>query len=429
MTATAKVTPRRGAAPRRGLIAWCFYDWANSSFPTVIVTFVFAAYFTKAVAADPVAGTAQWGYALSISALFVALLGPVLGAAADHGGRRKPWLAAFTALAVVATALLWFIEPGPAFALAALVLVGVANFAFEMGTVFYNAMLPGLAPAGRLGRLSGWGWGLGYAGGLAALALVLAGLVEPETPWFGLTRQGSENIRASGPLVAVWFAVFSLPLFFFTPDGGPGGLSLAESVRRGLAALAGTIREIRAYGNIGRFLLARMLYTDGLNTLFAFGGIYAAGVFGMGFSELILFGIAMNVTAGLGAAAFAWVDDVIGSKRTIVIAVSCLAVLGGALLVVEGKTLFWVVALPLGAFIGPAQAASRSLMARLAPAEMRTEMFGLFALSGKATAFLGPALLAFVTDTLNSQRAGMATILVFFAAGLVLLLPVSEPKR
>jgi UMF1 family MFS transporter len=415
-------------ASRRGLIAWCFYDWANSSFPTVIVTFVFAAYFTKAVAADPIKGTAQWGYALSISALFVALLGPVLGAAADHEGRRKPWLAAFTALAVAATALLWFIEPGPASALAALVLVGVANFAFEMGTVFYNAMLADLAPAGKLGRLSGWGWGLGYAGGLAALAIVLAGLVEPAVPWFGLTRQGSENIRAAAPLVAVWFAVFSLPLFLFTPDGGASGLSPAASVRRGLAALIRTLRRIRNYRNIARFLLARMIYIDGLNTLFAFGGIYAAGAFGMDYGELIIFGIAMNVTAGLGAAAFAWVDDIIGSKRTIIIAVAGLAVLGGGLLVVEGKTLFWVFALPLGLFIGPAQAASRSLMARLAPAEMRTEMFGLFALSGKATAFLGPALLAFVTETFNSQRAGMAVILVFFAVGLALFLPVAEPN-
>ncbi len=423
MTANAKT------ASRRGLVAWCLYDWANSSFPTVIVTFVFAAYFTKAVAADPVAGTAQWGYALSLSALFVALFGPVLGAAADHGGRRKPWLAAFTVLAVAATALLWFIEPGPAMALAALVLVGVANFAFEMGTVFYNAMLPGLAAAGRLGRLSGWGWGLGYAGGLAALALVLAGLVEPETPWFGLSRQGSENIRAAAPLVAVWWAVFSLPLFIFTPDRGSSGLCLATSVRRGLASLGRTLRNIRAYGNIGRFLLARMIYIDGLNTLFAFGGIYAAGAFGMDYGELIIFGIAMNVTAGLGALGFAWVDDIIGSKRTIVIAVAGLAVLGGGLLVVEGKTLFWVFALPLGLFIGPAQAASRSMVARLAPPEMRTEIFGLFALSGKATAFLGPALLAFVTETFNSQRAGMAVILVFFGLGLALLLPVVEPEH
>ncbi len=423
MTANAKT------APRRGVVAWCLYDWANSSFPTVIVTFVFAAYFTKVVAADPIAGTAQWGYALSLSALFVAVLGPVLGAAADHEGRRKPWLAAFTALAVAATALLWFIEPGPAMAFWALALVGVANFAFEMGMVFYNAMLPGLAPAARLGRLSGWGWGVGYAGGLAALALVLASLVEPETPWFGLTRQGSENIRAAAPLVAVWWAVFSLPLFLFTPDSGSSGLSLATSVSRGLAALGRTLRNIRAYRNIARFLLARMIYIDGLNTLFAFGGIYAAGAFGMDYGELIIFGIAMNVTAGVGAAGFAWVDDIIGSKRTIVIAVAGLAVLGGGLLVVEGKTLFWAFALPLGLFIGPAQSASRSLAARLAPPEMRAEIFGLFALSGKATAFLGPALLAFITETFNSQRAGMAVILVFFGLGLALLLPVREPEH
>ena len=172
-----------------------------------------------------------------------------------------------------------------------------------------------------------------------------------------------------------------------------------------------------------------MIYTDGLNTLFAFGGIYAAGCFGMDFSELILFGIAINVTAGLGAAGFAWIDDRIGPKRTIQIAVIGLTVLGGALVLVEGKTLFWVFALPLGIFGGPAQAASRSLMAHMAPAEIRTEMFGLYALSGKATAFMGPALLAWVTVAFGSQRAGMATILVFFVVGLVILSSVPDRRR
>ncbi len=190
-----------------------------------------------------------------------------------------------------------------------------------------------------------------------------------------------------------------------------------------------TNRRVRNNRHIVRFLVAHMMYAEGLNTLFAFGGIYAAGTFGMEFDELILFGIAINLTAGLGAAAFAWVDDWIGPKRTILIAVSALAVLGLVLVLVEGKALFWMVALPLGIFVGPAQAASRSFMARLAPPEMTTEMFGLFALSGKATAFLGPALLAWVTVTFQSQRAGMATILVFLLVGLALLLGVPDRRR
>jgi len=395
----------------------------------VIVTFVFAAYFTQSVAADAISGTADWGYAMSASALSVALIGPVLGAIADHAGRRKPWLGLFTALAVGASALLWFIEPGPAFIIPALFLVALANFAFELGMVFYNAMLPAIAPKGYMGRLSGWGWGLGYAGGLASLGLVLVGLVQTDAPWFGLDKETSEHLRATGPLVAAWFALFAVPLFLLTPDRPSSGLGLGAAARAGLRTLADTLRRVREYRTIVRYLVAHMLYADGLNTLFAFGGIYAAGTFGMDFGELILFGIAMNVTAGLGAAVFAWVDDFAGSKRTIVIAVTGLTLLGGALLVVEGKTLFWAFALPLGLFIGPAQSASRSLMARLAPPDMRGEMFGLYALSGKATAFLGPALLAVATEAFASQRAGMATILVFFGLGLWLLLGVKEPKH
>ncbi len=430
-------TPFRGGetagetsiAPFRALFAWCLFDWANSAFPTVIVTFVFAAYFTQAVAADVVTGTAQWGYAMAASAFAVALSAPFCGAMADHSGRRKPWLLALTALCVAATALLWFTRPDPADALWALVCVGVANFAFEMGQVFYNSMLPDLSPKARIGRISGWGWGLGYAGGLVCLGLVLAGFVQADDPWFGLAKDSAQNLRAAAPLTAVWFAVFAVPLFVLTPDAAATGIGAREAFRRGVAALWETLKHIKDYAQIARFLLARMIYTDGLNTLFAFGGIYAAGTFGMDFSELIIFGIGINLTAGLGAGLFAWIDDWIGPKRTILIAVAALTLFGGALLFVQSKTLFWVFGLPLGIFVGPAQAASRSMMARLAPPRLRAEMFGLYALSGKATAFLGPVVLAWMTAYAGSQRAGMATILVFLITGMVLLWPVSDSRR
>jgi len=413
---------------KKGLIAWCVYDWANSAFPTVITTFVFAAYFTKGVAADAIAGTSQWGYALSLSGLAIAVAAPVLGAVADRSGRRKPWIALFTLLAAGASLLLWQVRPDPAFAVTALVLVALANFGFEMGMVFYNAMLPGLAPQARIGRWSGWGWGLGYAGGLVCLGLVLVGFVQAQRPWFGLDSEAAEHLRATGPFVAVWMVVFALPLFIFTPDRAPTPAPFLANVKAGIGTLVATFRELRRYRDAAWFLLARMIYTDGLNTLFAFGGIYAAGTFGMSFEELIIFGIAMNVTAGLGAAAFAWADDKLGAKWTIRIALVCLIVLGVIVLVVESKTLFWIFGVPLGLFVGPAQSASRSMMARLAPEGMRTEFFGLYALSGKATAFLGPALLALITDMFHSQRAGMATIVGFFVIGLVLLRFVPDKR-
>ena len=416
-------------APPLGQVSWCLYDWANSAFPTVITTFVFAAYFTKAIAVDEITGTSQWGIAISLSGLAVAVLSPFLGAVADHGGRRKPWIFAFTVLCIVSSSLLWLARPDSSFVILALMLVALANFAFEMGMVFYNSMLPDLVPKNRIGRLSGWGWGLGYAGGLVCLGVTLLALVQAETPVFGLDKEQAEHLRATGPLVAAWFAVFAVPFFLWTPDRPSRGLAFRAAFRQGWTTLIDTLRRVREYRHIVRYLLAHMMYAEGLNTLFAFGGIYAACTFGMDFDELILFGIAINLTAGLGAAAFAWVDDWIGPKRTIMIAVAGLTVLGTALVLVEGKALFWTFALPLGIFVGPAQAASRSLMARLAPEEIRTEMFGLYALSGKATAFLGPALLAWVTVAFQSQRAGMATLLVFFVIGLALLAGVPDRRR
>jgi UMF1 family MFS transporter len=412
---------------KRALISWCLYDWANSAFPTVIITFVFATYFTGSVALDKITGTAYWGYTMSLSALAVAIAAPVFGAIADNLGRRKTWLGFFTALCIFASCVLWFVEPDPSFALMALVTAGLANFAFETGMVFYNAMLPGLVRKSHLGRVSGWGWGLGYFGGLFCLALTLIGLVQPESPWFGLEKETAEHVRATALLVAMWYAIFSIPLFLFTPDKIASDISIVGAIKKGLSELRATFSQVRQHSNMFKFLIARMIYTDGLNTLYAFGGIYAAGSFGMELNEIIIFGIGINVTAGLGAAAFGWVDDWIGPKKTVMIALAALTVLGTALLIVETKTGFWTFGLPLGLFVGPAQAASRSMMVRLAPPEQITETFGLYALSGKATAFLGPALLGAASFSFDSQRAGMATILVFFALGMFLLKSIGEP--
>ena len=412
-------------ASSKQLAAWCLYDWANSAYPTVITTFVFAAYFTKGVAVDPITGTSQWGLAISISALCVALIGPLLGAIADHSGRRKPWLFSFTLISALCAMGLWFVTPEPGSVFMALFFVGVGTFALELGMIFYNAMLPDLSPPRKIGRWSGWGWGLGYVGGLTCLALTLVAFVQTGNPWFGLDKEMAEHLRATGPMVGLWMLIFAVPLFFFTPDK-PSGVGFIEASKRGITSLIETFKHVTQHTNIARFLIARMIYTDGLNTLFAFGGIYAAGSFGFSFEDLILFGIGINVTAGLGAASFAWIDDWIGPKLTILISITALIFLSSALLLIDNVFLFWVFGLGLGIFVGPAQSASRSMMARLAPPEMRTKMFGLFALSGKATAFLGPALLAIMTDAFASQRAGMASIVVFFIIGALLLLRVND---
>jgi MFS transporter, UMF1 family len=408
---------------RRAVAAWCLYDWANSAFPAVITTFVFATYFTQGVAADPVTGTAQWGHALAVAGFVIAILSPILGSVADLTGRRKAWLGLFSLCTALAIASLWFVRPSPDSVPLALIGIAVATVAFEISLVFYNALMPDLAPASHIGRISGWGWGLGYAGGIVCLGLVLVLFVQADVPLFGLDKSTAEHVRAAAPFSAVWYLLFALPLFFLVRERREAYMPFSQAIGRGLYDLAATVRVLwRTERRVFWFLLAQMIYADGLTTLFAFGGIYAAGTFGMELSEVIVFGIALNLTAGLGAFAFAWIDDWIGARRTIAVALGAIIVISAALLVIESKSLFWIFGLALGVFFGPVQAASRSMMARLAPPEHRAQMFGLFALSGRVTAFLGPAFLAWATALAGSQRAGMATILVFFAVGLGLLL-------
>lgn len=400
--------------------AWAFFDFANSAFPTVITTFVFAAYFSQGIAENEVAGTALWGYATGAAAFLIAICAPVFGAIADHTGRRKPWIFVFSFLCVAGSACLWFATPGEQSIMLALICVGIATFGFEMAMVFYNAMLPDLATKGNEGRLSGFSWGLGYLGGLLGLACVLVLFVQPDTPLFGINKDNAEHLRISGPFVALWYTVFALPLFLYVPDS-PQKTSITRAVSRGLTSLKETLKQWKSHKDVFRFLLARMIYTDGLNTLFAFGGIYAAGTFNMGFNELIIFGISINVAAGFGAAVFGFLDDKWGSKQVIIIAVSCLVLVSIGTVVVTDKTHFLILGLCLGLFVGPAQAASRTYMAHAAPAEIRTELFGLYALSGKATAFLGPLSVGLVTELFSSQRAGMTTIIVFLLIGLALV--------
>jgi UMF1 family MFS transporter len=415
-------------ASRLGQFSWALYDWANSAFSAVIITFVFATYFSQGVAADEVTGTAQWGWAMSASGVAIALASPVLGAIADAGGGRKPWLLVFTWLAVLGCFLLWYATPTPEVVLMVLVVAALTNIAFEIAGVFYNAMLPEIVSRDYIGRLSGWAWGFGYAGGLACLIFVLFAFIQTDQPLFGLDQDQAENVRISGPVVGLWLALFSLPLFLFTPDRQSAGLPAREAVRRGLAQLRQTFANIKRYRHIARFLIARMIYTDGLNTLFAFGGIYAAGTFGMSMAEVIQFGILLNVTAGLGALAFGWIDDWLGARRTILIGLAGLLACGTAAVLVTSTLAFWIAGGLLGIFVGPTQAASRSLMGRIAPPELRTEMFGLYALSGKITAYIGPFALGTVTYWTGSQRLGIATILLFFLVGAVLLWPLQEPE-
>jgi UMF1 family MFS transporter len=407
--------------------SWAFYDWANSAFTTLVVTFIYSTYFTKAMAPDEITGTAWWSRAVAVSALLTAVLSPILGAGADRAGARKRFLAVATALCIGATTLLGFVPPGMANAgIIALTLFVIADISFETGYVFYNAFLPTIASPERIGRVSGYGWGLGYVGGLVCMLIALVGFVRPEVPWFGLSTEAGFNVRATNFLVAIWFLVFSIPLFLFVPERRLTGVRVDPGAA--LRELGRTVRAIGRYREMVRFLIARLVFNDGLVTVFAFGGIYAAGTFGMSLSEVILFGVVLNLASGLGAFGFGFVDDKIGGKKTIVVTLVALIVATGIAVWAPTRVWFWIAGILIGLFVGPNQSASRSLMGRFVPERHQAEFFGFFAFSGKATSFLGPLLLGFVAQAVGSQRAGVATVIAFFVVGGILLTTVDERR-
>ena len=402
------------------------YDFANSSFANNVTTFIYAAFFTKVIAENEIVGTALWSRGVGIIMLIVALLSPPLGALSDQGGYRKRFLIFFTFLAVIFTALLYFPQQGQVtFAIAIYI---IACICFEMGIVFYNAFLPDIAPPERIGRISGQAWGVGYLGGLLSMAVLMVGFVSAETPWFGLSKETHAHIRATNIGVAIWFAIFSLPAFFYLPEpparqtGDKPGL--VASYRRILQ----TFRELQRYREIFKLLLARLVYNDGLITVFAFGGIYAAGTFGFTFEEVLFFGIIVNIAAGIGAWCFGYLDDRLGGKLTIQITLIGFVIAATIAVVPQEKIWFWVAGILVGLFAGPNQSASRSLMGRFVPQNKETEFYGFYAFSGKATAFLGPLLMGVITQASGSQRFGMATVGLFFIVGGLLLRTVDEQK-
>ena len=417
--------PRAARNDRKTIFGWVLFDFANSAYTTLVVTFIYSTYFVKAIAPDEISGTTLWSWGVAATSIFVALFSPVLGAVADQGGYRKKFLFISTLFAVAGTVMLHFVMPGQV--MPALVWFVVSNIAFEFTMVFYNAFLPEISTKENIGRISGIGWGVGYIGGLLALVVAMAGFVSPETPWFGLSKDTGEHLRATNLLVAVWFAVFSLPLFLFVRQKAPARpVTAFKAAKEGIRDLAATFREVKKYKEIVLLLAARLIYNDGLVTIFAFGGIYAAGTFGFTFNEIMLFGIAINVSAGLGALLMGLMDDRLGGKKTIQFSNVALALATLLAVVSPSKQLLWVAGILIGFFAGPNQSASRSLLGRFVPNDKENQFFGFFAFSGKLTAFMGPILLGFLTEMFHSQRAGVSVIILFFVAGGLILHLVDE---
>ena len=411
---------------RKEIWSWCFYDFGNSAFTTLVITFIYSTYFTKAIAENEIDGTYLWSQAIAITAVIVSLLSPILGAIADKGGYRKIFLTLTTYMSIGATALLFFPIKGQI--LFALILVVIANVNFELGGVFYNAYLPEIVSRKKIGRISGIGWGAGYLGGLLAMLVAMVGFVSPDVPWFGLNIDTGEHIRATNILVAAWFFIFTLPAILYLKEKKVESANrIGIVVLNSIQELKKTFQEIKIYKNTVRFLISRLIYNDGLVTIFAFGAIYASGTFGFTFNEIMIFGIVLNIAAGSGAFLMGYIDDVIGGKLTIQISLIGLMIAVLLAVFANSKLLFWVSGIIVGLFAGPNQSASRSLMGRLTPPDKINEFYGFFAFSGKLTSFLGPMLLGIFTKYFSSQRYGVAVVFIFFFVGFLLMRNVNEP--
>jgi len=444
-------TPAGGkpAVSRKGILGWMFFDWAAQPFHTLIITFIFAPYFAGQVAANPTDGQAVWGFAAGLGGLIIAVLSPILGAISDATGPRKPWIFGFSVLAALGIFALWYVPPAAdqatiMFGLAAFV---VALIGFEFAAVFNNAMMPGLVSREKLGGLSGNAWALGYAGGLICLiAMLLLMVADPVsgktligiTPILGLDPAQFEGDRASGPLTAIWYIVFIIPLFLFTPDA-PRRERISGAIREGLVDLWQTIRNISRERSLFSFLVSSMIYRDALNGLYTFGGIYAVGVIGWTTLQLGVFGILASITGIGGSILSGWLDTRIGTK-TVVVANILVLIVASALVisisetqvlfmtVAEGSSLpdiaFYLAGALIGAAGGGLQSSSRPLLVDQSTPERVGEAFGLYALSGRATAFLAPWAIGVFTVAFDSQRIGITPILALFVIGMLFLIPV-----
>lgn len=392
------------------ILSYAAYDWASSPLPTLHASFVFAVYFTTTVM--PEGGTTAWAWMTSLSGFAIALAALLSGGLADRLAWRKILLGVLTVIAIVSAMTLWVITPQLSFIPLALCLSALVIFAAELSFVFYNALLTNVTSKDNIGRVSGFSWGLGYIGAIASLALVLFLFIFPETPPFGLDPNQYEHIRIVMPIAGLWLAVFSIPFFIFVPEGKP-------------EPDAGRIKETWALlsqcpGMI-RFLISRMFYADGLVTLFAFGGIFAAHVFGLNQKEVLIFAIITNITAGFGAIFGGMIDDRLGAIRTIRVCLIALIMIGGMIMMAEQVKTFWILGSLLGIFIGPLQSASRSHLARIAPQGAEARTFSFMMLTGKSTAFLGPFFYGLVVSLSGDDRWGMAVVLGFLMLGLALL--------
>lgn len=463
----AFVSRRYGAAAGEqvGQVSWALFEWARNPYYILIWIYIFGPYFTNHVASDPVLGQAYWTRMNWIGSFFIAMVAPFLGAFVDSVGHRKPWIALSVAISAPLLFALWFAMPGGQglSILAIAIMIITVNLALEFSAIFHNAMLSNIAKGTVMARLSGLGLALGNAGALVILVVMLFAFALPGNvdwpflaakPLFGIDPAAHEPSRLAGPVVAIWIVVFTLPLLFFTRDQKPSGIKLKDAVKGSVTQLKSTLSKLKYYKNITLYLVARMLYNDGKTAVLIVGGVYASSAFSWGFEAMTIYGLVLTIFAISGGFLGGWLDNTFGSRNAIMITIGGTTLsLIVALSITPTEILFFIPVDPASAkvwsfpffstlpellylgviifaaiFITAAYANSRTMLARLAPESMMAEFFGLYALSGTATAFIGTLMVDQFTTIFHSQRIGMASILILLVSGLVLMLWVKNER-
>jgi MFS transporter, UMF1 family len=429
--------PSSNPVEKREIFGWAMYDFANSAFATTILAVIFNQYFATVVAGGE-KGVALFGFQLhgasfftfsiSLSMAISAVFSPFLGAVADASGMKKRFLMIFCYSAVLFTGLLYFVHAGDYWMGAVFFII--ANIGFAGGNVFYNAFLPEISTTDNIGRVSGMGWAWGYIGGGALLAINLVMLKYPE--WLGFPA-GFFTVQDCFLSVAVWWLIFSVPTFLFLKERGGGTSSSRRiSFRAGYHRLRHTFDQIKSFRELTKFLVAFLIYNDGIETVIVMASIFGAEVLGMQTNELILFFLMIQGIAFVGSLAFGWLADAIGSKRTVLITLgvwSFIVIWAFQLGVVwDRKTEYWVLGVLVALVLGGSQAASRSLQGLLTPDANSAEFFGFFAVSGKFASVFGPLIYGILVAITGNVQSGILSVFIFFIAGMAILWTVDERK-
>lgn len=398
---------------KKKVFIWTLFDFANTSFSIVVVTFLYAVYFKKVVAEGKAIGDLYWSIGTSLAMIITAIISPVLGAIADYSAGKKRFLLFFTLLCIAATASLFFVGEGSV--ILGITLFVLANIGFEAGLVFYDSFLPEITEPKNFGRVSGYGFAMGYLGSLATLAIIF--------PFIQ-----AEMIRESFPVAALFFLIFAIPLFIYLKDNRKRKSESISYFKIGISRVWNTISHLKHYKNLATFLLAYFCYIEGVNTIIFFSGNYASTTLGFTDTELLIFFLTVQTTAIVGSVVLGILADSIGQKKTIIITLIMWLITVLIAYSVHDKNNFYFVGLIAGAAMGSSQSTSRSLMSKLTPPDKKTEFFGFYSFFGKSSAIIGPLVFGFVSFLSGDQRLAIFSIGLFFLVGLLILLKVNDPK-